>query len=528
MIKKTKVKKGILVAPSMRPAIDSVHIIQPKRFDNRTVTICLLSICLGLIASYVAYSLTGLIGFFTNLFYYQRFSLTFVQPSEAPHWGLWVIILPVIGGLIVGLMARFGSSAIRGHGIPEAMEQILQNKSRIPWRMVFLKPISAAISIGSGGPFGAEGPIIATGGALGSWLGQVVHISATERKTLLAAGAAAGMAATFGSPISAVLLAVELLLFEFRPRSLVPVALASASASSVRLELIGNQPVFIMPALSPVSGYEIIFYVLMGIFMGMGALVVTRSVYFIEDCFEKLPIHWMWWPAIGGIAVGGIGFYFPKTLGVGYENIDAILSGQLAPHIVIVFCLMKFLSWVISLGSGTSGGTLAPLFMIGGGLGTLVGTFSQNMIPWLHIDLKVTALVGMASLFAGASGALLTSVIFAFETTGQQLSLLPLLVGCCVSYLVSNYFMKNTIMTEKIARRGVKVPNEYTPNFLESIPASKLCHRHLVTISVDETIEDISEKITNDTNYSHQGYPVVDKMGELIGVVTQREIMNNK
>jgi H+/Cl- antiporter ClcA len=404
------------------------------------------------------------------------------------------------------------------------MEQILTNESRIPWRIVFLKPLSAAVAIGSGGPFGAEGPIIATGGALGSWFGQVMQMTSIERKTLLAAGAAAGMSATFGSPISAVLLAIELLLFEFRPRSLVPVALASAAASSVRIATVGLTPAFTMPALMATSGSAISFYGLMGILIGFAAVLVTKAVYAVEDGFEKLPIHWMWWPALGGLAVGVIGYFFPRTLGVGYANIDAILSGEFAPTLVVVFCSMKFISWAISLGSGTSGGTLAPIFTIGGGLGTLIGVAGQNLFPNLGIDVKAAALVGMAALFAGASRALLASVVFAFETTGQQVGLLPLLAGCTVSYIISSYFMKNTIMTEKIARRGVTVPHEYAPDFLDGILAKRYCNRAIVSLSAEESAGAVLAKFdAGAPEFSHQGYPVTDANGHLIGVLTRRD-----
>lgn len=512
------------VAPSLVFSLLGANVKGQKSIDARVLLISLFAVGLGVVASGIAQGLTALIGLCTNFFFFHRFSLEFIDPGAAPNWGPWVIGVPVIGGVIVGLMARYGSKAIRGHGIPEAMEQILTNESRIPWRMVFLKPLSAAVAIGSGGPFGAEGPIIATGGALGSWLGQVFRTTSIERKTLLAAGAAAGMTATFGSPISAVLLAVELLLFEFRPRSLVPVALASVTASAMRIVLVGTKPAFAMPILLPTTGPTIAFYGAMGILIGFAAVLVTRAVYAVEDGFEKLPVHWMWWPALGGVAVGVIGYFFPRTLGVGYANIDAILSGEMAPAFILIFCSMKFLSWVIALGSGTSGGTLAPLFTIGGGLGTLIGFVGQRLLPNLHIDLKAAALVGMAALFAGASRALLASVVFAFETTGQQVGLLPLLSGCTVSYVISSYLMKNTIMTEKIARRGVNVPHEYEPDFLDTLTAKRYCDRPVVALSSDESIRTVRGKFeSGHGDFSHQGYPVVDAGGNLIGVVTRKD-----
>jgi chloride channel protein, CIC family len=416
--------------------------------DARVVLVCALSILLAVAAALVAQVLAHLIALVTNVAFYRRVSIAWADPTTA-HWGIFTILVPVIGGLIVGFMAKYGSQAIRGHGIPEAMEQVLLNKSRVPARMTFLKPLSAAVAIGTGGPFGAEGPIIATGGAMGSLIGQVLHTTAAERKTLLAAGAAAGMAATFGSPVSAVLLAVELLLFEYRPRSIIPVALASATAAGVRLLFHGAEPVFPMPDLTQPAPAALAAYIVLGAVIGVASVVITRIVYGVEDAFEGLPIHWMWWPAIGAVAVGVIGYFYPRTLGVGYDNITSIISGQMAISAVAILCLMKFISWSVALGSGTSGGTLAPLFTIGGGLGAVLGAGAARLAPAAHVDVRIAALVGMAAIFAGASRALLASAVFAFETTLQPLGLLPLLGGCSASFLVSCLLMRNSIMTER-------------------------------------------------------------------------------
>lgn len=452
---------GLSIAPSMQTPLEPPG--SERSFylaDSRTLVISALAICIGMMAAFVAQALMALIGFFTNLSFYGRFSTALSSPANH-HLGPWCILLPVAGGLVVGVMARFGSSAIRGHGIPEAMEQVLLNESRISPRVTLLKPLSAAISIGTGGPFGAEGPIIATGGALGSLIGQLIRTTASERKTLLAAGAAAGMTATFGSPVSAVLLAIELLLFEFRARSIIPVALACCAAAAVRAYLVGTQAVFPMPGIGPCSPGSIALYAFIGAAVGCASIYVTRLVYWIEDTFEKVPVHWMWWPAIGGVAVGVVGFFFPHTFGVGYDNIDNILSGNLTGAAMILFCTMKLVSWSISLGSGTSGGTLAPLFTIGGGIGAAIGLFLHSGLSLSQVDPRVAALVGMAAMFAGASRAFLMSLVFAFETTHQTNALLALLAASAGAYLVSALLMKNTIMTEKIVRRGTYVPAEY-------------------------------------------------------------------
>ena len=492
--------------------------------DLRTLRVSAIAVFLGLCAGLVAQILVRLIGLVTNIAFFGRVSTSFSSPTDH-HLGAFVIVVPVIGGLIVGVMARYGSAAIRGHGIPEAMEQVLLNQSRIPPRVTILKPLSAAISIGTGGPFGAEGPIIATGGALGSLLGQLLETTGSERKALLAAGAAAGMAATFGSPVSAVLLAVELLLFEFRARSLIPVCLASAAAAAVRLTANGSAPIFAMPEIQRPSPGALIVYVAIGALVGLVSVGVTRAVYFVEDCFDHLPVHWMWWPAIGAVAVGVVGYFDPRTLGVGYDNISLILSGALPLKLLLSLCLLKFLSWVLSLGSGTSGGTLAPLFTIGGALGGVLGLIVAWGVP--GIDSRVAALVGMASMFAGASRGLLASIVFAFETTLEPLGLLPLLGGCTAAYFVSCFLMRNTIMTEKIARRGVRVPSEYEADYLDRVRVAEAASRNVVAVSEEASVAEVREWINSGApDTQHQGFPVVSKDARLVGVVTRRYVFD--
>lgn len=452
---------GLPISLGLAPTLEAAGVERhAKALDGRSMIIILLGIGIASVVAVVARGLVYLIGLITNLAFYGRISVEMTTPW-ANHLGLWVIAVPVIGSLIVGLMARFGSKAIRGHGIPEAMEQVLTNESRIPRRMTFLKPLSAAIAIGTGGPFGAEGPIIATGGALGSWLGQVVHVSALERKTLLAAGAAAGMTAIFATPVAAILLAIELLVFEFRPRSFIPITAATLTAIALRPFLFGADPLFHVAPIAAASETALLAYVAEGAIMGLVAVGMSRSIYLIEDAFERLPLHWMWWPAIGGLAVGLVGAVSPETMGVGYENIDRLLNGEFVGTTLAIFCALKFVSWSIALGSGTSGGTLAPIFTIGGGIGVLTGQAMQAVFPHAGVDLRLAGLIGMAASFAGASRALFTSVVFAMEITGQFDCLLPLLAGCSMAFIVSALTMRNTIMTEKLVRRGHLVPSEY-------------------------------------------------------------------
>jgi H+/Cl- antiporter ClcA/CBS domain-containing protein len=505
----------------MEPALETVRLPRTAAvIDARAGIIAGIAVLIALVVGGVAQLLGALISLVTNVAFHQRWSAAEASPFDH-ELGAAVIAVPVIGGLFVGVMARFGSKAIRGHGIPEAMEQVLFNESRIPRRMTFLKPLSAAIAIGTGGPFGAEGPIIATGGALGSWVGQVVKVTADERKILLAAGAAAGMAATFGSPVSAVLLAIELLLFEYRARSMIAVALAASAATAVRMTFVGSAPVFPLGEVLEPSSLALTTYIALGALLGVASVYVTRLVYAIEDRFEKLPMHWMWWPAIGGVAVGVIGYFAPRTLGVGYVNIEQTVRGELAGQALFVLCVAKLASWSIALGSGTSGGTLAPLFTIGGALGALVTALLAGLFPGHAIDPRIGALVGMAAMFAGASRALLASVVFAFECTRQPIGLLPLLGGCAASYFVSCWMMPSSIMTEKLVRRGLRVRSEYQVDFLDSLLVGDHATRALVTLDSQSTIEQARALLARE---SHQGFPVVD--GEaLIGVLTRRELL---
>ena len=499
---------------------------QQAVLDKRVIWLSALAIGVGVLAAFVAKVFLVVINFFTNLCFYGRISVRFASPM-GHHLGIFVLAVPVLGGVVVGLMARYGSKAICGHGIPEAMEQVLLNQSRIPARVMWLKLVSSAVSIGTGGPFGAEGPIIATGGALGSIIGQALKTTADERKTILAAGAAAGMAATFGSPVSAAILAIELLLFEYHARSFIPVGLASVTAAGLRARLaIGAMPMFAMPVIAQPSFRAVGLYTVLGLLIGIAAVAVTKAVFWVEDSFEKLPVHWMWWPALGGIAVGAIGYFHPRTLGVGYDNIENILALHFPFKLLLSLCVFKFLSWVIALGSGTSGGTLAPLFTIGGALGGVLGVLFARALPHSGIDPGVAALVGMAAMFAGASRAVLASILFAFETTLQPMGLLPLMGGCIASYFVSCFLMPNSIMTEKIERRGVRVPLGYAMDFLSHALVKDYATFPAATLKGSDTAASARSRLESEPEKSRHAYPVVNDRNELAGVLTRREILD--
>jgi H+/Cl- antiporter ClcA len=484
--------------------------------NRRTVLISSISIAIGAVGAGIAVLLLYMIGFFTNIFYYGRLSFAFVSPS-ANTLGYFAIVVPVIGAVVVGTMARFGSEKIRGHGIPEALEAILINKSKIEPKVTLLKPLATAVSIGSGGPFGAEGPIIMTGGSFGSVLGQMLKVSSTERRILLVSGAAAGMAATFNTPVAAVLLAVELLLFEWRPRSLIPVGIATASATVVRWSLLGNSALFPISATVDPNSTIIIYSAAIGIIAGLASTALTYAVYASEDAFKRLPIHWMWWPAIGGLVIGVGGLLAPRALGVGYDTIDLLLLGKLAVGATAVLLVVKALIWSIALGSGTSGGVLAPLLIIGGALGSLEAFFLAPGPSSLWVIVSMGAMLGgtMRSPFTGA--------IFALELTRDMNALFPLLVGALLADFVTVFTMKRSILTEKVARRGVHVSREYGVDVLEQVPVSKVMKRDLDMVSEDMDVAQVLAKFAS-AQPSPVGYPVVDAKGGLTGYLTRGDL----
>ena len=488
-----------------------VHAIHKRDYaaDKRLLLISIIAACIGACSTLAADVLLNLIRFFTNLFFFQRLSLQDALPAQNTL-GPWVIALPVLGGVIVGLMARYGSDKIRGHGIPEAIEAILFGKSKMSPKVAILKPLSSGIVIGSGGPFGAEGPIIMTGGSLGSLIAQSFHLSAAERKTLLVAGACAGMTAIFGTPVAALLLAVELMLFEFRPRSLLPVAVACAVAGFLRPLLFDAGPLF--PVHTAPAGLAALgSCVIAGLLCGVLSAALTLALYKTEDLFDRLPVHWMWWPAIGGLAVGIGGYFQPRALGVGYDVIGDLLSNHLALSVALSLLAVKAVMWVIALGSGTSGGVLAPLLMMGAGLGIALSPVLPGATPSLW------ALVCMAGVLGAVLGAPLTAIVFAFGLTHDSDALLPLLLTTAVSYGFNVLTMRRSIMTEKIARRGLHIYREYGVDPLERTHVADLMTPDVMTIDAATPAEEAMQRYFG-ADQKHRCYPLV-KEGTLVGMV---------
>jgi chloride channel protein, CIC family len=498
---------------------------QPAQF--RIVLVSFLAAGIGLIAGIVAYILYKLIGLFTNLAFFHRWSTSFISVGGR-HLGWWVIFVPVIGGLIVGVMAKYGTSKIKGHGIPEAMEAVLTNRSRIAPRVALLKPISAAIAIGTGGPFGAEGPIIQTGGAIGSLVGQILHTTAVERKVLLACGAAAGMSATFNTPIAGVIIAIELLLFEFKSRSFIPLVIASTLATAVHMQLLGPGPMFPVAAMNFGVPNALPFYLVLGVVCGLAAVALTKALYWVEDTFEKLPVDELWWPAIGALLLGIIGYFVPRVFGVGYDSIGEILNGDLLWKVLLMVMLAKFAALVISLGSGTSGGLLAPTFLWSSAMGGLFALIGNKLFPSAHLSPGAFALVAMGAVFGAASRATFTFIIFAFEITRDYNSVLPLMLVAVIADGIAMLFMPNSsIMTEKLVRRGLRVHQDYEADALTQATVGETMEKDAPVIAASTKVGDLAERIARREPkvVRHAALVIVDDAGKLAGIITRGDIV---
>lgn len=485
----------------------------------RILVLALLAIPVGLVGALLAYLLLALIGLFTHLFFFGRIGFELVSPADSPS-RLSILLVPALGGLLVGFMARYGSERIRGHGIPEAIEAILIHRSRVEPKVAVLKPLSSAIAIGSGGPFGAEGPIIMTGGAVGSMISQFLHLTSVERKTLLVAGAAAGMAATFDAPVAAVLLAVELLLFEWRPRSLVPVAVSAICATMLRHVILGVGPLFPVAAHpANIGALTLLACAPVGLLAGGLSTLLTQGVYLTEDLFEKLPIHWMWWPAIGGLFVGLGGLVFPHALGVGYDTLRDLLNGDMATEVILGVLVVKALIWTIALGSGTSGGVLAPLLMMGAALGGVEAMVLPDMGPGFW------PLVSMGAILGGTMRVPFTAIVFTLELTHDLPALLPLLVAVTTAYTSTVMLMKRSILTEKLSRRGHHLSREYAVDPLEGLFARQVMRTNVTVLPASTPLVDLGRSLNAGGRRGFQGlYPVTGDDGRMLGIVTRHDL----
>jgi CIC family chloride channel protein len=487
--------------------------------DRRLLVLSAMSIATGSFGAWAAWVLLKLIALVTHIAYFHTLSGATVYLSHT-RLGPASILIPVVGGAVVGLMARYGSDKIRGHGIPEALEAILIGQSRIEPKVAALKPLSSAIAIGTGGPFGAEGPIIMTGGALGSLFAQLFHLSAAERKTLLVAGAAAGMTAIFGTPVAAVLLSIEVMLFEWKPRSFVPVAVSAVVAVAWRPWLVGPWPLFPHAGIPPMPWWGLALCAAIGLVAGLQSAITTGALYWCEDLFEKLPLHWMWWPALAGIVVGIGGLIDPAALGVGYDNIGALIDGSVVLHAALALLLVKAVIWVVALASGTSGGTLAPLLMMGGAVGAL----EAHLLPFG--DAGFWALLAMAAVLGGTLRCPLTATVFAIELTGDLRVVPAVLIACVASFAVTVLLMRRSILTERLARRGRHLSYEYTVDPFEVMRASDIMTRPADTLPSRMRTEDALAFFDSEIGTPrHKSYPVVDGAGKVLGMVSRSDVL---
>ncbi len=490
----------------------------------RLPLLALLAGIVGVVCGLVAFALQRLIGFFVHLFFFGEIATRLIEPA-GNRLGLWMPLIPAAGGFVVGFFIKYGSAKLKGHGIPEAMEAVLTKESRIPLRVAILKPISAAIAIGSGGPFGAEGPIIQTGGAFGSVIGQVVSVSSAERKILLASGAAAGMAATFGTPIAAVILAIELLTFEFRVRSFIPLVIATTAATAVRFRVIGTAPMFAVPPHAFGSAEELPLYLGLGLAAGIASVIISRGLYWVEDLYDRTGWNEIVCPTVGGLAVGLIALAQPKVLAVGYAWISDILAGKFTASVLAGLLLAKLVAWWLALGSGTSGGVLAPLLMMGGAVGGLFGAGVRALAPAVTISPGTFALAAMAAVFGASSRAPFSAIVFAFELTRDYQAILPIMLTCVVAEAVTFAVMEHSIMTEKLARRGLPVQHEYEVDPLSSMTVGQAMTRDVSSVSADAPAAAVLAEKLAPQEPKHQGYPVLDRDGLLVGVVTRGDLM---
>ena len=501
------------------PLMPSTSLHHPRRLadysaDYRMLILAAMAAVAGTGGAFSAWALLKLIAFATNLFWYGNPS--FGPAQIAGRGALLVLLIPVIGGLIVGLIARYGSEKIRGHGIPEAIETILFGESKLSLKVALLKPLSSAVSIGSGGPFGAEGPIIMTGGAIGSLFAQLFRLSAAERKTLLVAGATAGMTGIFGTPFASIMLAVELLLFEWKPRSFVPVVTAVLVSLAWRSLLMGSGPLFPFAAPTPAGIEPVAIAAVLGLATGLLAAILSFLLYRIEDGFHALPIHWMWWPAMGAVVVGIGALFDIRVLGAGYGVIQQLLDGSLVVKAVLVLLVVKAIVWLVALGSGTSGGILAPLLILGGCAGFLIGQYLPG-------DPGFWAMIGMAGIMSGVMRAPMTGALFAAELTNHLSALPETIAAGAAAYAISVLIMKRSILTEKIARRGRHILREYTVDALELLQAGQVMTRDPATLAGTMSLAQAVDFFRDEA--LHRSYPVVDEGGRLLGLVSRTDAL---
>ena len=477
-----------------------------------------VAVVLGVVGGGAAVGLFKLIGLITHL------TLLHDVGSSLPslrhyHPSPWIIVTAVGGGLVVSLFAMW-APVIRGHGIPESLEAILVRDSKIRPRAALAKPLSAAVTIGTGGPFGAEGPIIVTGGSIGSLIGQLLSVSPIERRIMLATGAAAGMSATFNAPVASVILAVELVLFERSLRTIVPLSIACGVAAGIHVLAFGTTPLFAMPAGMRVAMTHLPLFALVGVASGVLAVVLNKGLFAMEAAFRRLPVKIFWWPCIGAAAFALIGLMQPRTLSMGYSAISDTLNGRFTLAALGTLFVAKLVSWWISLGSQTSGGTLAPMFLVGAMMGAMLGHGLDAVMPGLHASPAAFALVAMGATFGAATKALFASVVFAAEVTGEYTMIVPLMIGAAAAELVAELFLTDRLMTEKLSHRGFRVDFRTEVDALRMRVAHQIM-REPVCVGAGASIAEARRMLDDE---ALPALAVVDAQQRYVGLVTAADL----
>lgn len=501
-------------------------VVEVRRF-RRQWTVALLAAGLGAAVAGVSLLLFRAIALVTNLAYFGRWSLADATPG-APGAQGWSFLVPAAGGLLVGLIAKYGSPQVGGHGIDAVMESVLFRRSRVQPRLVLLKPLSSAIVIGTGGPFGVEGPIIQTGGAVGSAVGQMFSLTAGERKALLAAGAAAGLAAAFGTPLAAVLLAVELILFEYKARSLIPVTLAVAAAMLLRGLLPPAGAEITFAAIDFRFGSQVAWYGALGVVCGLAAVAFVKTLAWTEHMFfrlEHVRVPEFWWPMLGGLAVGLLGWFEPRVLGPGYGTIARLVNGGLSLPTVALLLLLKPAAVFVSLGSRTSGGTLAPMFLTGAALGVCFEALVRVIAPGAAPAPGACALLAMAAFFGAASRAPLALMLFGLEMSRQLGAVLPLMVAVITAYAVAVVLARESVMTQPLLRKGLPVASDFEADIFRRLRVADVMDRHPTLFPATITLAEVWAHVRSAASAgSRQGMILVRNGDQIAGILTRKDL----
>ncbi|MFQ6038332.1 MAG: chloride channel protein [Candidatus Aminicenantales bacterium] len=483
------------------------------------VRISVLSVVVGLIAGLASVAFKTMIHFFQGLFWRAP---SILSGAASQPWYVTVLI-PAAGGLLIAPLIYYGAKEAKGHGVPEIMESLIFRGGRIRNRVAGIKALASSICIGSGGSTGREGPIVQISASIASTVGQVFRLQEGALRTLVAAGAGAGIGATFNAPIAGALFAVEILLGEFGVYSFSPVIIASVIATLVSRLISGNFAAFTVPKYTLISVWEIGPYLLLGIISGLVAILFIRTLYFLEDRFESLKIHPLLKPALGGLLVGGIGVFLPRVFGVSYEGMDACLQNQLGFWMAFALVLAKLVSTSLTLGSGGSGGIFAPSLFLGAMTGNLVGSVFHSAFPASISSPGAFSLVGMGAVVAAATHAPITAIIIIFELTNDYKIILPLMLSCIIASFMTVGIHKESIYTMKLMRRGILFKEGREENILRSLLVKDFISQDFQVFYNTDRVGHIIDQALGSKHHSFQ---IVDKENTYVGCFSLNQLKN--